>query len=532
MSKITINEMNYHYTNYYNPIFDCVNLVLDTDWRLGLIGRNGRGKTTFLKLLEGGLTPDKGYIRKTVQTEYFPYTNTFACLKTIDVIKENIGRLKSMEDNMEAILAENDESRFGLYQDILEEYIQADGFEMEGRIKKELNLMKLPEELLERDYELLSGGEKTRMLIISLFLRKNAFILLDEPTNHLDSEGKSTLSGYLKQKSGFILVSHDRQFLDTVTDHILAINKADITLTKGNYSDWKENKNKNEIYEFRTKTRLEKEITNLEKRAVTNRNWAALAEKEKNPFATHNRGNGSRAAKFMRQAKASELALQNHIEEKKQLLKNFEVTKDLALVQECSENLTLVSIENLNFGYNSRCFIQNFTLKINTGDRIWIRGRNGSGKSTLLKIIGKHLPSGNISFCENLTIAESFQEPVLTDGFPGDLIASSEVGDKTAGDKFDPDKWLELCSCLDVDVELLQRPFETFSSGELKKVDIARALAMENQLLLLDEPLNYTDVYFREQLEKAILNYKPTVVFVEHDERFGYSIANRIIELS
>jgi lincosamide and streptogramin A transport system ATP-binding/permease protein len=359
------------------------------------------------------------------------------------------------------------------------------------------------------------------MLIISLFLRKNTFILLDEPTNHLDLAGKKTLSGYLKQKTGFILVSHDRQFLDEVTDHILAINKADITLTKGNYSDWKNNKDKSEVFEFRTKARLEKEIINLEKRAVNNRNWAAIAEKEKNPYATNNRGNSSRAARFMRQAKASELAVQNNIKVKKQLLKNYEVAKELVVNQDCYGSFKLVTIDNLNFGYDGVDLFKDFSLQINSGDRIWIRGRNGSGKSTLLKLIGKHLPSEQISYSENLTISESYQEPVLR----------TELIQADNNDKFSLDRWRDLCTCLDVEADTFNRPFETFSSGELKKADIARALAMENQLMLLDEPLNYTDVYFREQLEKALLIYTPTIVFVEHDERFGYRIANRIIEL-
>lgn len=527
MSKIIINEMNYHYTKYYNPIFNNVNLILDTDWRLGLIGRNGRGKTTFLKLLTGERKPDKGYIKKPVNMEYFPYSNGASYKNTMDVVKENIGGLKTLEDSMEIILSENEESRLTEYQNLLSDYMEADGFEIESRIKRELHLMKLPEELLERDFEFLSGGEKTKMLIISLFLRKNAFILLDEPTNHLDMDGKGALAEYLKQKSGFILVSHDRQFLDTVTDHILAINKADITLTKGNYSNWKDNVERNEIYEFRTRTRLEKEINSLEKRAVLNRNWASIAEKEKNPYATHNRGNSSRAAKFMRQAKASELAVKNNIEDKKQLLKNYETTRDLALSQRAAGNDTLVTVEHLNFGYDDRLLFQDFSLKVYAGDRIWIRGGNGSGKTTLLRLIGKHLQSDAVAYCENLTVAESNQEPELTNGLIEEITGELYMPENQLRDK-----WLELCDCLDVNMDTLKRPLETFSSGELKKVDIARALAMENQLLLLDEPLNYTDVYFREQLEKAILAFEPTIVFVEHDERFGYSVANRIIDLS
>ena len=513
--------MSYHYTNYYNPIFNNVNLVLDTGWRLGLIGRNGRGKTTFLKLLLGELKPDKGIIMNKLDMVYFPFINMTTYRKTVDVIKENIGFLKSMEDKMETILADNMESRLEEYQSILENYLQIDGFEMESRIKREVNMMHLSEELLERDFDSLSGGEKTKMLIISLFLRKKTYILLDEPTNHLDMDGKRTLSEYLKHKTGFLIVSHDRQFLDIVTDHIMAINKADITLEKGNYSTWKDNRDKTEVFELRTKVRLEKEITSLEKRSVQNRNWAAAAEKEKNPYANHNRGNGSRAAKFMRQAKASESAMEKNIQNKRELLKNYEVVQDLILEQQNTEIITLVSVKNLNFRYSKEYILQNLSLKVNIGDRIWVRGLNGSGKSTLLKILGKYITAENITFHENLSITEIFQEPVWTSGFAKDFFMDGPG----------LEKFKNLCECLDIDAETLKRPIETFSSGEVKKIETARALALDNQLILMDEPLNYMDVYFREQLEKAILTYQPTIVFVEHDERFGYNVATKIIDL-
>ncbi|WMJ88225.1 ribosomal protection-like ABC-F family protein [Anaerocolumna sp. MB42-C2] len=521
MSKIIINEMSYHYTNYYNPIFHNVNIILDTNWRLGLIGRNGRGKTTFLKLLLGELKPDKGNIIKKVDMLYFPFINKVSYCKTIDVIKENIGFLKSMEDKMESILAEDMESRLEEYQTVFENYLQSGGFEMESRIKRELNLMHLSEKLLERDFDSLSGGEKTKMLIISLFLRKNGYILLDEPTNHLDVEGKRTLSDYLKHKTGFLIVSHDRQFLDMVTDHIMAINKADITLEKGNYSSWKSNKDKTEVFELRTKTRLEREITSLENRSVQNRNWAAIAEKEKNPYASNNRGNGSRAAKFMRQAKASELAIRKNIEYKKELLKNYEITQDLNLEQQSSEIITLISIKNLSFKYTKEYVLKNISLKINKGDRIWVRGKNGSGKSTLLKILGQCIDAENITFQEHLIITQILQEPGWTTGYINDYFM----------DCFRLQKFKTLCEYLDIDEETLKRPIETFSSGEVKKIETARALALDNQLILMDEPLNYMDIYFREQLEKAIITYQPTIVFVEHDERFGYNVANKIIDL-
>ncbi len=526
MSKIIINNMNFHYVEYFNPVFEGVNLTLDTDWCLGLIGRNGRGKTTFLKLLKGELEPDSGVIGKSVVMEYFPYECRTDYEETLDVLKELIGGLKRMEDAMERLLLEPADENLARYGEIQEKYQEADGYEMEGRIQKEFYLMGLPEEILRRDFKVLSGGERTKVLLIALFLRPNTFVLMDEPTNHLDLPGKQAVAAYLKQKKGFMVVSHDRHFLDQVTDHILAINKCDITLEKGNYTTWKENVEKKETFEFRTKTNLEKEIADLERGAVVRRNWAEIAEKEKNPYKTNNRGNSSRAAKFMRQAKNAEQEVREDIAHKKELLKNYETVPALCSFgqetdKEAEENRILAQINKLTFRYGELPLFQDFSLRIDKGDRVWIRGGNGSGKSTLLKIISGELETEYLHFPERVKIAQAFQEPLWQEGY-----AREKVTDPVWWEKF-----LMLCNCLDITGEMLERPIQTYSSGEKNKIDIARALSEENEILLLDEPLNYMDVYFREQLEKAILTLQPTLIFVEHDERFGNRVATRTINI-
>jgi lincosamide and streptogramin A transport system ATP-binding/permease protein len=521
MSKIIISDLSFSYKEYFQPIFQNVNLSIDTNWKLGLIGRNGRGKSTFLKLVHGELEADRGTIVKDVTTEYFPYFIKSNYVKTFDVIKETIGGLKTMEVRMEELLDATEERELTEYQTILSDYMELDGYSMESRIKKELNLMKLSEELLDQDFELLSGGEKTKMQIIALFLRRNAFVLLDEPTNHLDLEGKQVIAEYLHNKTGFLVVSHDRSFIDQVVDHILSINKADIAIEKGNYTSWKTNKDQYEAYEIRSKARLEREVEALEKVSVRSRNWASLAEKEKNPYATNNRGNGSRAAKFMRQAKSAEQSIQENLSEKKNLLKNYEITPDLKLTQQDSSQTCLVAAYNLSFGYNERLLFEQLTFRIEQGDRLWIRGRNGAGKSTLLKLIGRKMSSKHLHYAENILIETAFQEPLWTSGWINQYITDTQM----------LQHFRNICHCLDIEYETLQRPIETFSSGEQKKLDIARALSAPNQLLLLDEPLNYMDVYFREQLEKAILSFRPTVVFVEHDEQFGKHVATGEIVL-
>lgn len=168
MSKIAINNMSFYYTDYFNPVFENVNLVLDTDWRLGLTGRNGRGKSTLLNLLSGKLAPTAGSISMSVNMEYFPYESGKAYSMAMDVIKENIGGLKSMEERMEQILAGSDEKNYQEYSELQQQYSEIGGYEMEGRILKEMADMELEEGLAYREYSTLSGGERTRMDIISI----------------------------------------------------------------------------------------------------------------------------------------------------------------------------------------------------------------------------------------------------------------------------------------------------------------------------------------------------------------------------
>ena len=523
MSKIIVNDLTFYYAQYYQPVFEHVNLSLDTDWKLGLIGRNGRGKTTFLHLLNQTLIPNQGHIRMDAKTELFPYQVNVQYHKPMDIIKENIGGLKTLEVLMDEILRENVERRIDEYQQLLESYLKMDGYNMESRIRKEVNLMQLPDDLLERDYASLSGCEKTKLQIITLFLRHNAFVLLDDPTNHLDIRAKEVLITNLQKKTGFIVVSHDRDFLDKVIDHVLSINKTNIELEKGNYSSWKTNKDWKEAYEFRTRTKLEKEISALENQSVSKRKWASIAEETKNQHGKFERSSGSRAAQFMRHAKNAELEAEENLKIKKELLKNYEVADELTINQEKSEEALLIKVKQLKFGYShDRSIINNACFEVYSGDRIWIKGANGSGKSTLLKLLSGALPSKDcIEYANGLMIAESCQDPLWKNGFLSDLITTRE-------------EWMkirEFCQLFNISDNTMMRPIETFSGGEIRKLDIARAFSGQNQLILLDEPLNYMDIYFREQLEKAILKYEPTIIFVEHDERFGINVANKVIEL-
>ena len=244
MSQICVNDLTFYYEGSYDNIFEHVSFRIDTDWKLGLIGRNGRGKTTLLKLLEG-IYEYRGTITSAVTFEYFPFSVENQGKMTIDIVEE------------------------------------VDPLYELWRICRELSLMDTDAEVLYRPFETLSNGEQTKVLLAVLFAKENAFLLIDEPTNHLDLDTREIVMEYLKKKKGFLLVSHDRYFLDGCVDHILAINKEGIEICQGNFTVWQENRERKDAYEADEQERLKKEIGKLTKAAGRTAGWSDQIEKSK-----------------------------------------------------------------------------------------------------------------------------------------------------------------------------------------------------------------------------------------------------------
>lgn len=502
--------MSFTYKTFFNPIFMNVTLALDTEWKLGVIGRNGRGKTTLLKLIEGQLAPDSGEISKTVNTEYFPYIYTGKYTNTIDVIKECIGKLRTLEDALDD-------------PDVLEQYMELDGFAMEGKIKRELKRIGLKENVLQRNFYTLSGGEQTKALLIALFLKRNTFVLLDEPTNHLDLKGREEIASYLNKKKGFIIVSHDQEFLDQTINHVLAINKNDITIEKGNYSTWKRNFDLKEEFELRTKMNLTKEIKKLEGHAEKKREWADVSNTQKYHFVSNSRTNGTQS--YMKQAKRAEEKIKQDIKNKQKLLLNFEDKKTLDFFQEDVNDDCLIKVKNLSFSYDETTLLKNVSFTLRKHDILWVQGENGCGKTTLLNLLVNKTELPGIWYNKIITFSMLMQEPVFAKKITGiDFLQNNRTYAAY-------EESVRLCQIFDISNELLSKPCDTYSNGEKKKLFLAKILSESNNIIILDEPLNYMDIMFREQLEKAIKQVHPTLIFVEHDKKFGMAIATSFLEL-
>ena len=524
MSAIVFDSVTFYYESPLDKIFDGVTLNIDTGWKLGVVGRNGRGKTTLLNLISGNISPVAGKVSSDIKPLYFPYLPKDPGGKVLDIIKDTIAPFRMWEEKMEELLAEGSERSLPKYGEILEKYQDAGGYEIDALIEKEVTEIHLDTDILQRPFDTLSGGERTKVLLIPLFLKKDFFPLIDEPTNHLDIKGRETLGEYLSKKSGFILVSHDRHFLDLCTDHILSINKSDVRINKGNYSQWKYNIDIEKEFEKRKNENLKREIRSLEESAKRKRAWSVNKEKEKK--GAYDKGYiGHRAAKMMKRALNIEKRVQDNLEEKKSLLKNLEKERNLKLDTADNAPGQVLSLHNVYKSFGEKNVLQNFSLTIYKGDRIAVTGPNGCGKTSLFKIITGELKpdSGSIYLPGYISISYARQIPLWSRGYLREHIAGCGI---------DETRFRNIMGAFGAEGELFERPLETFSRGELKKVELCRSFLEPSDLLIWDEPVNYIDIASREQIEKVILASNPTIIFVEHDRAFIEEVATDIISLN
>lgn len=495
MSLIQVSNLTFAYDGSYETIFDHVSFQIDTDWKLGFTGRNGRGKTTFLNLLQGKYDY-QGSISASVEFSYFPYTVADKSRLAVDVVEE-----------------------------IHPEYRY-------WRLVREMNALNLPQELLYRPYETLSGGEQTKLQLAVLFSRENNFLLIDEPTNHLDLPGRELVSRYLNGKRGFLLVSHDRAFLDGCVDHILSINKANIEVQRGNFSSWFENKRRQDAFEQAENEKLKKEIGRLQETAGEKARWSDTAERRKigvDPLKVDNRKGyrplqGAKAKKAMARAKAIETRQQAAIEEKSRLLKNIERADELKLFQTPFHLRQLIRLKDVAVQYDGREIFSGVSFTLEQGDRVALQGPNGCGKSTLIRLLwGEPVPhTGEVHLGNGLKISLVSQDSSGLKGSLSDLAREAEI---------DESLFLAILSKLDVPRAQLERDLSSLSAGQKKKVLLARSICQKAHLHIWDEPLNYIDVLSRVQIEEQLLSFRPTILFVEHDKTFCRHIATKTIFL-
>lgn len=507
MAQIKVNDLSFSYANSFDPIFEHVSFTIDTSWKLGFIGRNGKGKTTFLNLLLGKYEYS-GSISLDWPCDYFPYK-----IHPEDLSKTADELMEQWKPGVES-----------------------------WRVMCELSELCVDAELLYRPIRTLSFGERTKVMLAVLFAGENDFLLIDEPTNHLDQDAREIVKKYLAGKKGFILVSHDRDLLDACIDHVLVLNRATIEVQTGNFSSWWENKERADDFSRAENEKHLKEIGRLKSTMQQSRSWATKNENTKigyDPIKEHDRTKnarsyiGAKTKKMESRVKVFEQRMERHIAEKEGLLQDIEQIRDLKLspLEHYKERLLETRDLSLRYRDADSAVFEGLSFEIRNGDRVFLQGRNGCGKTSLIKAIlassgtgdmGNIELSGMLQTASNLKISYINQD---TSHLHGDLRMHAFEN------QVDYSLFLSVLRQLALEQAQFDKKIEEFSEGQKKKVLIATSLLTPAHLYIWDEPLNYVDVFSRMQLEKLICEYKPTMLIVEHDVRFTEKMATKVVEL-
>lgn len=500
MSNIKISNLSFRYEDASENIFNDLNLNLDSSWKLGLVGRNGRGKTTFLNLLRKKL---KGIskIESNLDFSYFPIT-----------IK--------------------DPKNITLYE--LQEQVSFEQWELE----REMNLLAANSDLLWQPFNTLSGGEQTKILLALSFTDRDAFPLIDEPTNHLDEASRLQVANYLKNHDkGYIVVSHDRDFLNQVTDHILAIENTEIHLYQGNYASYEDTKNKRDQFNRDKNEKLKDEVKSLNKKYVRFNNWSDSIEAQKymgkktqhvlNRRTRLNKGAiGHAAAKMMKKAINTQHRMDKRIEEKKGLMTNIEDVPDLTMNFQPNYHKTLLETQHLSLEIQDKQLFKDLNMIIRNQGIVSLEGKNGTGKSTFLKLILDEaidaLYQGKLILTNGLKISYLPQD--FTE-YTGTL---KEFAEKQ---KVSYEELLNNLKKMGFPRESFTTKIEEMSMGQQKRVALAKSLVEPADLYLWDEPANYLDVFNQDQLIKLLKDKQPAMLLVEHDQYFIEQVAQQRIKL-
>ena len=493
MAMIQLMDVSFTYEGSYEEVFTHLTCRLDSTWRLGLIGRNGRGKTTLLRLLAGQLKP-RGVIQAPLRPVLFPFAAPGEATLTMDA-------LRTFAPDAE-----------------------------DWRLQLGCNQLGITETALTRPFGTLSRGEQTKAQLAALFAREDVWPLIDEPTNHLDGQGRELVAQYLSGKDGFLLVSHDRDFLNRCVDHTVSLNRSTVTVQRGNFDDWERAfAQKNEAEQARN-VQLHKEIDRLEESARKQAEWSRTCEKGNfhvaaSDCAALDRGYvGARSAALMKRSLNAQARIGRDIEEKRTLLRDAERVGELKLSPLVHPKKKLIDVQDAFVRYDGRTVCEGIRFTVEQGDRLALTGGNGSGKSSVLKTLCglSDAMGGVVNLASGLRIS---YVPQSTEGMQGSLRAFIA---QTGADE-------TLCKAIlrnmDFGRQQFDKTIEQYSEGQKKKLLLARSLCEQAHVYIWDEPLNYMDVFSRIQLEELIVAAKPTLLLVEHDHAFVTRVCTQTVHL-
>ena len=513
---ITINQVTHNFGK--KVLFNKITCVINAHDRIALVGSNGSGKTTLLRMLMGELDSDGGSIDKAayVSVGYLPQDGISVSGKTLFAEAESaFGDILELQKNLEKAeeeMLEMDTSTDEYYDliDLMGEWEQQledhEPGKMKSRIERILHGMGFSESDFERDTGEFSGGWQMRIALAKLLLQNPSLIILDEPTNHLDIVSQHWVEQYLKHYQGaLIVISHDRAFLDEVTNRTLELKLGNLTTFKGNYSYYVDESDK------RLET-LRKAYANQQKEIKEVKDWI-------NRF----RSNVKKASMVQSRIKALEkMELISIPRDEKKMFFRFPKSPPASA--------KVITISDLHKAYGDNVIFDGLDLRIDKGDRIAVVGVNGAGKSTLARIIAGTEPyqSGKVEKGIN-TVLGYFAQSQADELDPNNSVL--EEVEKAAVGNDDANPRGALGALLFSGDEALKKT-SVLSGGEKNRVALAKMLMHPANCMVLDEPTNHLDIKSKEVLQEAINLYEGTVILVSHDRAFLDGVVNKVLEVS
>ncbi|WP_188456049.1 ribosomal protection-like ABC-F family protein [Virgibacillus oceani] len=494
-----------------NTIFSDLTCEVKQGERIGLIGRNGEGKTTLLHLIARKTEPAAGTItwkkgltvglleqipdvdgNKKVEALLY---DVFTSLNTLKKKMTDAETKLSQETNPEKLTRLIE--KYGALQ---EKFQEDGGYEMDSQIRRIMSGLQM-EELADKEWQYLSGGERTKVGLAKLLLKAPDLLLLDEPTNHLDLAAIEWLTDFIKQYKGTVMiVSHDRYFLDETVTSIFEMDQGELIRYATNYSDYVKEREARLLQEFQQYQDQQKKIKKMKETIKRLKEWANQANPPNDGL--------HRRAKSMEKALARMELMKRPILEQKKIDLDFQMDK--------RSGKDVVLLENAAKGYGTKQLFSNLHLHVRFKDRIAIIGENGSGKSTILNMIlgtelvddgtirlGSNLSIGFLSqhmleMDEKRTILDEFRDQVhVTEGDARGILAKFLFYGKTVFQKV-----------------------KSLSGGEKMRLRLAQLVHQDHNLLILDEPTNHLDIESKEVLEEALDQFTGTIITVSHDRYF------------
>ena len=497
----------------FDLVLNNIDITVQKGEKVGLIGTNGSGKSTILKIIAGQESIDSGSlsIRNNISIGYLsqiPEEKDIIVKDYINSAFKEIIELKEKLERYEDKLLTEDYKVITKYMNLQEKFISLGGYEYETKIQKILPVFNITEEILNRNFNTLSGGEKTIISLIRLLLQEPDVLLLDEPTNHLDINKMIWLEKTLKNYKGtIILVSHDRYFMDNVINKVYLLTKRGIEVYHGNYSYYIKESENRLLLELKNYKDQQKQITAMKNSIKRLKEYGRLC-------------GPSGGEIFFRRAANIEKRLEKLEKlDKPEDKKKLNITFDTA----SRSGKDVLTINNLNLSYGTKEIFNNLNLSIKYQDRLCLVGDNGVGKSTLIKEILKG--NNSIKLGSNIKIGYIPQEIEFEDI---NLSVLEEARKYFIG----PEQYLRsaLFKYLFAG-ENIYKKIKYLSGGEKVRLKIFCLIQDSYNFLILDEPTNHIDIDTREMLEESLMEFTGTILFVSHDRYFINKIATGIIEI-